>query len=178
MIQCATENTVGTPYNTNVWVKKISDHALWKPIDCASYLLDSSKSSDQISHGGSFPVAQLMAQCTHNPAALGNYSSSEQSTVTLSPTLTPMDGKRYLEPQILVTYDSRQLLMAKRPATRDWPEQISPLVHSSSTAWQLFNLSQSLEMHFPHLLGLVGQLHTKCISHIWLCTYIAKTIPP
>ena len=53
-------------------------------------------------------------------------------------------------------------------SSRDWPEQIAPLVHSSQTAWQLFNLGQSIEIRIPHLLGHVGQLHTKCISHIWL----------
>ena len=74
----------------------------------------------------------------------------------------------WLIPPILVTQDSHQLHMAKQHASRDWPEQISPLVHSSQTAWQLFNLSQSLEIRIPHLLGCVGRLHTKCISHIWL----------
>ena len=73
-----------------------------------------------------------------------------------------------IRPQILVTQDSRQLYMSKQPPSRDWPEQIAPLVHSSQTAWQLFNLGQSIEIHIPHLLGHVGQLHTKCISHIWL----------
>ena len=58
------------------------------------------------------------------------------------------------EPQILVTRDP--LSSAKQPASSDWPEQISPLVHSSQTAWQLFNLGQSLEIRFPHLLGHVG----------------------
>ena len=74
----------------------------------------------------------------------------------------------WLRPQILVTQDSAQSHMSKQPASRDWPEQIAPLVHSSQTAWQLFNLGQSIEIRIPHLLGHVGQLHTKCISHIWL----------
>ena len=88
----------------------------------------------------------------------------------------PMVAKRnntnpwsWLRPQILVTQDSGQSHMSKQPASRDWPEQIAPLVHSSPTAWQLFNLGQSIEIRIPHLLGHVGQLHTKCISHIWLC---------
>ena len=87
----------------------------------------------------------------------------------------PMVAKRnntnpwsWLRPQILVTQDSGQPHMSKQPASRDWPEQIAPLVHSSQTAWQLFNLGQSIEIRIPHLLGHVGQLHTKCISHIWL----------
>ena len=87
----------------------------------------------------------------------------------------PMVAKRnntnpwsWLRPQILVTLDSGQPHMSKQPAPRDWPEQIAPLVHSSQTAWQLFNLGQSIEICIPHLLGHVGQLHTKCISHIWL----------
>ena len=87
----------------------------------------------------------------------------------------PMVAKRnntnpwsWLRPQILVTQDSGQSHMSKQPASRDWPEQIAPLVHSSQTAWQLFNLGQSIEICIPHLLGHVGQLHTKCISHIWL----------
>ena len=71
-------------------------------------------------------------------------------------------------PQILVTQDSGQPHMSKQPTSRDWPEQIAPLVHSSQTPWQLFNLGQSIEIRIPHLLGHVGQLHTKCISHIWL----------
>ena len=75
----------------------------------------------------------------------------------------------WLRPQILVAQDSGQSHMSKQPASRDWPEQIAPLVHSSQTAWQLFNLGQSIEIRIPHLLGHVGQLHTKCISHIWLC---------
>ena len=33
-------------------------------------------------------------------------------------------------------------------------------MHSSQTAWQLFNLGQSMEIRIPHLLGHVGQLHT------------------
>ena len=33
-------------------------------------------------------------------------------------------------------------------------------MHSSQTAWQLFNLGQSIEIRIPHLLGHVGQLHT------------------
>ena len=88
----------------------------------------------------------------------------------------PMVAKRnntnpwsWLRPQILVTQDSGQPHMSKQPASRDWPEQIAPLVHSSQTAWQLFNLGQSIEIRIPHLLGHIGQLHTKCISHIWLC---------
>ena len=87
----------------------------------------------------------------------------------------PMVAKRnntnpwsWLRPQILVTQDSGQPHMSKQPASRDWPEQIAPLVHSSQTAWQLFNLGQSIEIRIPHLLGHIGQLHTKCISHIWL----------
>ena len=87
----------------------------------------------------------------------------------------PMVAKRnntnpwsWLRPQILVTLDSGQPHMSKQPASRDWPEQIAPLMHSSQTAWQLFNLGQSIEICIPHLLGHVGQLHTKCISHIWL----------
>ena len=87
----------------------------------------------------------------------------------------PMVAKRnntnpwsWLRPQILVTQDFGQPHMSKQPASRDWPEQIPPLVHSSQTAWQLFNLGQSIEIRIPHLLGHVGQLHTKCISHIWL----------
>ena len=87
----------------------------------------------------------------------------------------PMVAKRnntnpwsWLRPQILVAQDSGQSHMSKQPASRDWPEQIAPLVHSSQTAWQLFNLGQSIEIRIPHLLGHVGQLHTKCISHIWL----------
>ena len=87
----------------------------------------------------------------------------------------PMVAKRnntnpwsWLRPQILVTQDSGQPHMSKQPASRDWPEQIAPLVHLSQTAWQLFNLGQSIEIRIPHLLGHVGQLHTKCISHIWL----------
>ena len=86
----------------------------------------------------------------------------------------PMVAKRnntnpwsWLRTQILVTQDSGQPHMSKQPASRDWPEQIAPLVHSSQTAWQLFNLGQSIEIRIPHLLGHVGQLHTKCISHIW-----------
>ena len=84
----------------------------------------------------------------------------------------PMVAKRnntnpwsWLRPQILVTQDFGQPHMSKQPASRDWPEQIAPLVHSSQTAWQLFNLGQSIEIRIPHLLGHVGQLHTKCISH-------------
>ena len=56
--------------------------------------------------------------------------------------------------------------MAKQPASRDWPENVSPLVLSSQTAGQLFNLRQSVEMRIPLLLGHIGHLHTKCISHI------------
>ena len=74
----------------------------------------------------------------------------------------------WLRPQILVTHDSGQSHMSKQLVSRDWPEQIAPLVHSSQTAWQLFNFCQSIEIRIPHLLGHVGQLHTKCISHIWL----------
>ena len=55
------------------------------------------------------------------------------------------------EPQILVTRDSRQVHMAEQPAS---------LMHSIQTAWQLFNLGQSIEIRIPHLLGHVGQLHT------------------
>ena len=80
----------------------------------------------------------------------------------------PMVAKRnntnpwsWLRPQILVTQDSH---MSKQPASRDWPEQIAPLVHSSQTAWQLFNLGQSIEIGIPHLLGHIRQLHTKCDS--------------
>ena len=87
----------------------------------------------------------------------------------------PMVAKRnntnpwsWLRSQILVTQDSGQSHMSKQPASRDWPEQIAPLVHSSQTAWQLFNLGQSIEIRIPHLLGHAGQLHTKRISHIWL----------
>ena len=87
----------------------------------------------------------------------------------------PMVAKRnntnpwsWLRPQNLVAQDSGQSHMSKQPAPRDWPEQIAPLAHSSQTAWQLFNLGQSIEIRIPHLLGHVGQLHTKCISHIWL----------
>ena len=63
------------------------------------------------------------------------------------------------EPQILVTH-SRQLHMAKQPASRDSLEYTSPLMHSSQTALQLFNLGQSIKIRIPHLLGHVGQLHT------------------
>ena len=94
----------------------------------------------------------------------------------------PMVAKRnntnpwsWLRPQILVTQDSGQPHMSKQPASRDWPEQIAPLVHSSQTASQLFNLGQSIEIRIPHLLGHVGQLHTKCISHIWLCFSVLQT---
>ena len=52
--------------------------------------------------------------------------------------------------------DTRPHQLRKQPASSDWPEQISPLVHSSQTAWQLFDLGQSLEICFPHLLGHVG----------------------
>ena len=111
------QNTVGTPYNTNVGVQKIPDRAIWKPM------------------------------------------------VTKRNNTNPWS---WLRPQILVTQDSGQPHMSKQPASRDWPDQIAPLVHSSQTAWQLFNLGQSIEIRIPHLLGHVGQLHTKCISHIWL----------
>ena len=59
-----------------------------------------------------------------------------------------------------MTRDSRQVHIAEQPASRDKLEWISPLMHSSQTAWQLFNLRQSIEIRIPHLLGHVGQLHT------------------
>ena len=67
-----------------------------------------------------------------------------------------------LKPQILVTRDSRQVHMAEQPASRD-RLGINFSLHafnSSQTAWQLFNLGQSIEIRSPHLLGHVGQLHT------------------
>ena len=66
------------------------------------------------------------------------------------------------KPKILVTRDSRKGHMAEQPASRDrlGLEYISPFMHSSQTAWQLFNLGQSIEIRIPHLLGHVGQLHT------------------
>ena len=102
-------DTVGTPYNTNVGVQKIPDRAIWKPV--------------------------VAKRNNTNPWSCP-------------------------EPQIFVMHDSRQLHMAKQPASRDRLESISPLVHSSQTAWQLFNLGQSIEIRIPHLLGHIGQLHT------------------
>ena len=96
------------PYNPNVGVQKIPNHALWKPMVA--------KRNDT------------------NPWS-------------------------WLKTQILLMHDSHRLHMAKLPTSRDWPEQIYPLVHSSQTARQLFNFSQSLEIRIPHLLSPVGQLH-------------------
>ena len=69
--------TVGTPYNTNVGVQKIPDHAIWKPM--------------------------VAKRNNTNPWS-------------------------WLRPQILVTQDSGQSYRSKQPASRDWPEQIAPLV--------------------------------------------------
>ena len=63
------------------------------------------------------------------------------------------------EPQILVTRDSRQLHMVKQLASRDRLESISPFMHSSQTAWQLFNLGQSIEIRIPPLLGSFIQMY-------------------
>ena len=62
--------------------------------------------------------------------------------------------------------DSRQVHMAEQPASRDRLQWISPLMHSSQTAWQLFNLSQSIEMRIPHLLGHVGQFIKMYFTHL------------
>ena len=99
----------------------------------------------------------------------------------------PMVAKRnntnpwsWLRPQILVTQDSGQSHMSKQPASRDWPEQIAPLMHSitdclttllsRSIYWNTHSppagpcRAASYKMYFTHLTLFLRVVNNKSVT--------------